>query len=106
MRMSISDMLRDSSSPNTFEACPLAQAVPGRAVWGLFDRKERWSLSSRGRFILATVLLLVGALVFKGVYPFLAVTHRVNTDVLVVEGWIHEYAIRAALGEFQSNHCE
>jgi hypothetical protein len=24
------------------------------------------------------------------VYPFLAVTHRVNTNVLVVEGWVHE----------------
>ena len=35
------------------------------------------------------------------VYPFLAVTHRVNTNVLVVEGWVHEYAIRAAVGEFR-----
>src|SRR4029453_1009615 len=36
------------------------------------------------------------------VYPFLAVTHRVDTNVLVVEGWIHEYAIRAAVEEFRS----
>ena len=47
-------------------------------------------------------MLLVGALVLKGVYPFLAITHRVNADILVVEGWIHEYAIRAAVKEFQS----
>ncbi len=70
--------------------------------------KERWSLSWRGRLILAPILasalLLVGALVLKGVYPFLATTHRVNANILVVEGWIHEYAIRAALKEFQSNH--
>jgi uncharacterized SAM-binding protein YcdF (DUF218 family) len=54
--------------------------------------------------ILASALLLVGAVCIKSVYPFLAITHRVNADILVVEGWIHEYAIRAAVKEFQSNH--
>src|SRR6201982_18906 len=84
----------------------LAQPAIHCALWGLFDRKERWSLSWRGRLIVASALLLVGALVLEGVYPFLAITHRVNANVLVVEGWIHEYAIRAAVKEFQSNHYE
>jgi uncharacterized SAM-binding protein YcdF (DUF218 family) len=35
------------------------------------------------------------------VYPFLAVTNRTNSDVLVVEGWIHDYASRAAVKEFR-----
>ena len=85
---------------------PLAQAPPVRAMWGVFDRKERWSLSWRGRLIVASAVLLVGALVFKGVYPFLATTDPVNANILVVEGWIHEYGIRAAVKEFQSNHYE
>jgi uncharacterized SAM-binding protein YcdF (DUF218 family) len=85
---------------------PLAQAAPVRAMWGVFDRKERWSLSWRGRLIVASAVLLVGALVLKGVYPFLARTHRVNANILVVEGWIHEYGIRAAVKEFRSNHYE
>ena len=84
----------------------LAPAEPSRALWGLLDRKERWSLSWRGRLILASALLLVGALIFKGVYPFLATTHRVNASILVVEGWIHEFAIRAAVKEFQSNQYQ
>jgi len=84
----------------------LAPAAPRRALWGLLDRKERWSLSWRGRLVLASALLLVGALVLKGVYPFLAITHRVNANILVVEGWIHEYAIRAAVKEFQSNQYQ
>ena len=87
-------------------AVPLPRATPSRAMWGVFDRKERWSLSWRGRLIVAFALLLVGALVFKGVYPFLATTDRVNANILVVEGWIHEYGIRAAVKEFQSNHYE
>ena len=84
----------------------LTEAAPRRAMWGLFDRRERWSLSWRGRVIVASVLLLVGALIFEGVYPFLAITHRVDANILVVEGWIHEYAIRAAVKEFQSNHYQ
>jgi uncharacterized SAM-binding protein YcdF (DUF218 family) len=85
---------------------PLTQAAATRAMWGMFDRKERWSLSWRGRLIVASALLLVGAFVLRGVYPFLAITHRVNANILVVEGWIHEYAIRAAVKEFQSNHYQ
>ena len=40
-------------------------------------------------------------LVFLNVHPFLAETHRVNTNVLVVEGWIEQYAIRAGAEEFK-----
>ena len=42
------------------------------------------------------------ALLFGGVYPFLSTTHRVKADILVVEGWVHEYAIQAAVDEFKS----
>ena len=28
-------------------------------------------------------------------------THRVDTNIVVVEGWIHEYAIRVAVEEFR-----
>jgi uncharacterized SAM-binding protein YcdF (DUF218 family) len=39
----------------------------------------------------------------KGAYPFLAITHRVgDADALVVEGWVHDYAIQAAADEFRS----
>jgi len=69
---------------------------------GTFVRKERWGLSWRGWLIvLSGVILAFSAFLFR-IYPFLAVTHRVDMSVLVVEGWIHEYAIRAAVEEFRS----
>jgi uncharacterized SAM-binding protein YcdF (DUF218 family) len=40
-------------------------------------------------------------LIVLDIYPFLAVTHRVDANILVVEGWVHEYAIRAAVEEFR-----
>src|SRR5207249_4446973 len=72
----------------------------------MFDRKERWSLSWRGRLILAFVVVLISVLGFRSLYPFLAITHRANANILVVEGWIHEYGIRAAVTEFRSSHYE
>ena len=84
----------------------LTEAAPHRAMWGLFDRRERWSLSWRGRLILAFAVGLISVLVFTSVYPFLAITHRVNANILVVEGWINERAIQAAVTEFESEHYQ
>lgn len=68
---------------------------------GLLIRKQRWGLSWRAWLIVfATVLVFLSLFLFR-VYPFLAVTDHVNAKVLVVEGWIHEYAIRAAVEEFR-----
>jgi hypothetical protein len=63
-------------------------------------------LSWLGRLIAVAAIFVIVYLCLFHLYPFLAVTHRANTNALVVEGWIHEYAIRAALKEFQSNHYD
>ena len=102
----MSDTLKASSSPKAFGASRLTQAASARAMWGMFDRKERWSLSWRGRLILAFVVVLISVLGFRSLYPFLAITHRANANILVVEGWIHEYAIRAAVKEFESKQYQ
>jgi uncharacterized SAM-binding protein YcdF (DUF218 family) len=44
--------------------------------------------------------------VILNVYPFLAVTDRLNTNILVVEGWIQRYGIRASAEEFNSGSYE
>ena len=75
-------------------------------LWDILVRKERWGLSWRGWLIVFAGVLLAFSLFLFRIYPFLAVTHRVDTNVLVVEGWIHEYAIRAALKEIQNNHYQ
>src|SRR5882724_4048242 len=70
-------------------------------LWGILVRKERWGLSWRGWLTVFAGVLLTFSLFLFRVYPFLAVTHRVDTNVLVVEGWIHKYAICAAVAEFR-----
>jgi uncharacterized SAM-binding protein YcdF (DUF218 family) len=67
-------------------------------------RRYRWVLSSKAKLLLLLMLLIVGLIILFGVYPFLALTERVDADVLVVEGWVHPYAIRAAAEEFRNHH--
>lgn len=68
---------------------------------GILTRKERWSLSWRGRLILALLGFSIAVLLLSNTQPFLAETYRVDTNVLVVEGWVHKYAIRSAVEEFK-----
>jgi uncharacterized SAM-binding protein YcdF (DUF218 family) len=75
-------------------------------IFGIFKRKERWGLSWRGWSIVSAGVLLVFYTFLLRIYPFLAVTHRLNTNILVVEGWIHPYAIRVAVREFQDTHYQ
>src|SRR5438552_15472532 len=102
----MSDTLKASSSPKAFGASRLTQAASARARWGMFDRKERWSLSWRGRLILAFVVVLISLLGFRSLYSFLAITPRANANILVVEGWLHEYGLREAVRDFRSSHYE
>lgn len=73
-----------------------------RKFCGFFTRKERWGLSWLGWLAFVSAGLLIAGLLLLNIQPFLAKTQRVNANVLVVEGWIHEYAIRSAAEEFKA----
>ena len=68
---------------------------------GLLQRESRWRLTRRG-WVVAAVLVLTGVAVFlRGIHPFLAVNAPVQAEVLVVEGWVADYALKAAVKEFK-----
>ena len=73
------------------------------ALGGLLVRQYRWGLSGRARFCLLIIVVTFAVIAFLNVYPFLAITERVDTDVLVVEGWVHPYAIQVGAEEFNSH---
>ncbi|MEO6245603.1 MAG: ElyC/SanA/YdcF family protein [Opitutaceae bacterium] len=67
----------------------------------MITRRERWGLSWRGCAVLLFFIgLATGGFLF-GVYPFFAVSDRVETRLLVVEGWVDNHAIKVAAEEFQ-----
>jgi uncharacterized SAM-binding protein YcdF (DUF218 family) len=73
------------------------------ALGGLLVRQYRWGLSRSAKFSLLILAFALVVITFLDVYPFLAITQRVDADVLVVEGWVPPYAIQAGAEEF-NNH--
>jgi hypothetical protein len=83
-----------------------AWARPRQILWGLVQRRERWGFSARGWLAAIAIFLLASMAWVFNVQPFLAQTHRVDTNFLVVEGWVHSYAIEAAVKQFYDGHYE
>ena len=77
----------------------LPQRSPRRR-WGVLIKRERWGLAWQGWLALLLAAVLLASFLLLTVHPFLAPTHRVDANILVVEGWVHDYVIRAAAKEF------
>jgi len=96
-----------NAMPTLFTADPHPQASASgqrKVFGGLLVRRERWSLSWRGRFVVLCVVVALAAAVVLGIHPFLAVTNPVHSDYLVVEGWIHYQRFEQAAQEFRNGH--
>ncbi len=64
-------------------------------------RRECWTLSSRGKLLAVLLLLALSFLFVKTIHPFLAVTERVDAEILVIEGWVPSFAFPEAVNEFK-----
>lgn len=70
------------------------------------DTRERWGLTIWGW---AAVAAVVGFALVSGVpkiHGFLAIENPLRGQILVVEGWIPDYAITGAISEFEDNGYE
>lgn len=68
----------------------------------LFKRRFVPLPTPLGCLVIGFVLVLMAFAVIRSAYPILAPTDRVAADLLVVEGWLPEYALEAAIKEFHS----
>jgi hypothetical protein len=51
-------------------------------------------------------ILVVGIWFLLSIQPFLTVTHRENSNILVVEGWVSNYGLKGAIKEYKSGHYQ
>lgn len=80
-----------------------ADPIP-KAVGGLLQRKPCWVPSLRGWLLFLVCGAGLAVTAFFGLYPFLALNRPVPADVLVVEGWVADYALEFTAREFQAGH--
>ncbi len=68
----------------------------------LRHRHQKWMLTARGWLVAITFALSLIISIITHIHPFLAVNSPLKADVLVVEGWLPDYALKDAIAEFQS----
>lgn len=73
---------------------------------GLVNKKERLGLSWKGW--ISGVLISISFFVFflKNSYPFLAPINRIESKILVVEGWLRDEGMKQAVTEFKLHKYE
>lgn len=67
----------------------------------LFTRRERWTLTWAGRFVIMGFVTLLTVALGRGLCAFLAISSPVGGQFLVVEGWMPAYAYREAAEHFR-----
>jgi hypothetical protein len=75
-------------------------------LWGLARRRQCLVPTWQGWLVLLIGIVLSALAIGRSLYGFLAVTKPVPGGLLVIEGWAPDYAMRAAMEEFATNHYE
>ena len=69
----------------------------------MLRRREMTVPTLRGLSVAALLVVGAGIAFFRCVQPFLAVNRPLGADVMVMEGWIPDYAMREALYAFRAH---
>ena len=72
--------------------------------FAVFNKKERWGFTFFGRVLILVLFILSGLLYVKCIVPFLSPDEPVGADIIVVEGFIPDYAIEEALDIFREGN--
>jgi len=67
----------------------------------LIRRREMWAITREGWVIAIMGLIIAMLLTITNIHHFLAVNAPIKADILVVEGWLPDYAIKSAIAEFK-----
>ena len=72
----------------------------------LIQRQEVWLPTLQGWAMILFSFLLVLIITIANIHPFLAVTTPIPANILVVEGWLPDYAVEEAIAEYQRGSYE
>lgn len=77
----------------------VGHGFPGK--FPLIRKRMMWLPTWRGWCCLVLLAACMCIWTARNIHPFLSVTRRVPADVLVIEGWVPDLALKTAIQEFQ-----
>jgi len=89
--------------PSSFNICYMnfARLRKLKIKISLIRRREMWAITREGWVIAIMGSIIAMLLIITNIHPFLAVNAPIKADILVVEGWLPDYAIKSAIAEFK-----
>lgn len=66
--------------------------------------QETWVLTFQGWILILISLISSMTFILASIHPFLAINSPLQADILVVEGWLPDYAIEGAITEFKKGN--
>jgi hypothetical protein len=83
---------------------PLVPVAPERAAFfGMLRSRTILVPTWRGVCAIVAVALVAAIVVVRSLYGFLAVQDPVRGGVMVIEGWVDDYVLEAAISEFRAH---
>jgi hypothetical protein len=74
--------------------------------FGLLKKRECWGLSWKGWLLGIFSAICCFTFLLKNTYPFLAPTERLDSKILVVEGWLNDDSLKQAFDEFRLHNYD
>ena len=67
----------------------------------IINKRERYGLTKLGWIIFLFTVIFSFIICIHVLHPFLALSARIDADIMVVEGWLPDYALQKAVDDFQ-----
>ncbi len=74
------------------------------ALFGLLKRRQCWLPSAYGWLLIGIIFFGMATAIILTIHPFLAPNRPVESELLVVEGWVPDYVFEYAKSEFEANN--
>ncbi|OGI07509.1 MAG: hypothetical protein A2Y40_07285 [Candidatus Margulisbacteria bacterium GWF2_35_9] len=73
-----------------------------KLFYGLLRKKECLRPTIRGWILILFAIILFNTVLFIRIHPFLAPVKLVNSNIMIVEGWLPNYVLEKVAKDFQS----
>ena len=68
----------------------------------IINKRERYGLSRMGWIVILLTVIFSFIMCIHNLHPLLALNARINGDIMVVEGWVPDYALKKAVDDYFS----